>query len=83
MLISSCGQPVNEVKVGKLPIIIASHTCNLFQNYFKEAKTWCFFTQLYQNPTDCFVSERLLTLGADLKIRIGIGSQEKENFMYS
>ena len=82
MLISSCGQPVNEVKVGKLPIIIASHTCNLFQNYFKEAKT-LFFAQLYQNPTDCFASERLLTLGADLKIGISIGSQEKENFMYS
>ena len=28
---------MNEVRVGKLPII-ASYTCNLFENYFKGAK---------------------------------------------
>ena len=39
---------MNEVKVGKLPII-ASYICNLFQNYFKVAKicqTDCFMLQV-------------------------------------
>ena len=54
LLISSC--PVNEVKVGKIPTI-ASYTCNFFQNYFKGAKIWWLFAQLYKNPTDCFVLE--------------------------
>ena len=49
LLISSCS--VNEVKVGILPII-ASYSCNLFQNYFKGAKIWWLFAQLYKNPTD-------------------------------
>ena len=73
LLISTCS--VNEVKVRKL-LIIASYTCNLFQNYFKGAKIWWFFAQLYQNPTDYFVLE----VSTDrFQIRISIARQEKEN----
>ena len=49
LLISGCS--VNEVKVGILSII-ASYSCDLFQNYFKGAKIWWLFTQLYKNSTD-------------------------------
>ena len=45
---------MNEVKVGILPII-ASYTCNLFQNYFKGAKIWWIFARLYKNPTHHFM----------------------------
>ena len=33
-------------------LYIASYSCNLFQNYFKGAKLWWLFAQLYKNPTD-------------------------------
>ena len=52
LLVFSCS--VNEVgkkKVGTLPII-ASYSCNLFLKFFKGAKIWWLFAQLYKNPTD-------------------------------
>ena len=30
---------------------------NLFKNYFKGAKIWWLFAQLYKNSVDCFVLE--------------------------
>ena len=30
---------------------------NLFKNYFKSAKMWWLFAQLYKNSIDCFVLE--------------------------
>ena len=30
---------------------------NLFKNYFKGAKIWWLFAELYKNFIDCFVSE--------------------------
>ena len=30
---------------------------NLFKNYFKIAKIWWLFAELYKNFVDCFVSE--------------------------
>ena len=74
LLTFSC--PMNEVKVGKLPII-ACYTCNFISKYFKGAKIWWLFAQLYKNLLIvlCWKSRLLL----DFKIRIIIASQEKEN----
>ena len=77
MLISSCS--VNEVNVGILPII-TNYSCNLFQNYFKGAKIWWLFAQLYKNPTDYQPTLGWKSqLGVDFKIIISIVSQEKKN----
>ena len=50
---------MNEVRVGKLPIIklpiVGGYTFNLFQNYFKGVNIWWLFAQLYKNFTHCFV----------------------------
>ena len=72
---------MNKVRVGKLPIIklpiVAGHTSNLFQNYFKGV----IYGGSLLNCTKislivlCYKSR----LGVDLKIRISIASQEKEN----
>ena len=53
-LVSSC--PVNEVKVGKLPII-ASYTCKFISKLVQGTKIWSLFAELYKNPTDFFVME--------------------------
>ena len=78
MVISSCS--VNEAKVGILPIM-ASYSRNLFQSYFKGAKIWWLFAQLYKLPADyLFRVESLDRMGVDFKIVISsIASQEKEN----
>ena len=72
---------MNELKAGKLPII-ASYTilAILFQNYFKGAKIWWFFVQLYKNSTDCFGLE--VSTVSRFQNRICIASQEKENEIY-
>ena len=54
LLISIC--PI--LKVGKLHSIASSAIlANLFKNYFKGAKIWWLFAQLYKNFIDCFVLE--------------------------
>ena len=54
LLISIC--PI--LKVGKLHSIASSAIlANLFKNYFKGAKIWWLFAQLYKNLIDCFVLE--------------------------
>ena len=54
---------MNEVKVGKLPII-ASYTCNLFQNFFKGAKKWWLFAKLYKNSTTVQKFHCLFSVGS-------------------
>ena len=54
LLISICPM----FKSGKLPSIASSDIlANLFKNYFKGAKIWWLFAQLYKNFIDCFVLE--------------------------
>ena len=54
LLISICPM----FKSGKLPSIASSDIlANLFKNYFKGAKIWWLFAQLYKNLIDCFVLE--------------------------
>ena len=46
------------LKTGKMQSIPSSATRgNLFKNYFKGAKIWWLFAQLYKNLIDCFVLE--------------------------
>ena len=46
------------LKAGKMQSIASSATLgNLFKNYFKGAKIWWLFAQLYKNLIDCFVLE--------------------------
>ena len=46
------------LKAGKLNSIASSAIlANLFKNYFKGAKIWWLFAQLYKNLIDCFVLE--------------------------
>ena len=72
------------MKGWKITCNIASYTCNLFQYYFKGAKIWWLFAQLYKNPTSliilCWlgVLSNKSQLGVDFKIRISFASQEKE-----
>ena len=47
---------MNEIKVGKLPII-ANYVCNCISKLVQGAKIWWIFAQLYKHPTDCFVLE--------------------------
>ena len=45
-------------KAGKMQSIASSAILeNLFKNYFKGAKIWWLFAQLYKNLIDCFVLE--------------------------
>ena len=45
-------------KAGKMQSIASSAILeNLFKNYFKGAKIWWLFAELYKNFIDCFVSE--------------------------
>ena len=54
LLISICAM----LKAGKLNSIASSAIlANLFKNYFKGAKIWWLFAQLYKNFIDCFVLE--------------------------
>ena len=54
LLISICAM----LKAGKLNSIASSAIlANLFKNYFKGAKIWWLFAQLYKNLIDCFVLE--------------------------
>ena len=71
---------MNEVKVGKLPIysfILAI----LFHNYFKGAKIWWLFAQLYRNPTECFVLEGQ-TVSSRFQNRVCSPHQEKKIYIY-
>ena len=46
------------LKAGKMQSIASSAIlANLFKNYFKGAKIWWLFAQLYKNFIDCFVLE--------------------------
>ena len=46
------------LKAGKMQSIASSAIlANLFRNYFKGAKIWWLFAQLYKNFIDCFVLE--------------------------
>ena len=46
------------LKAGKMQSIASSAIlANLFKNYFKGAKIWWLFAQLYKNLIDCFVLE--------------------------
>ena len=54
LLISVCPM----LKAEKMQSIASSAIlANLYKNYFKGTKIWWFFTQLYKNSIDCFVSE--------------------------
>ena len=54
LLISICPM----LNAGKLHIIASCGILAvLFKNYFKGAKIWWFFAQLYKNSTHCFVLE--------------------------
>ena len=54
LLISIC--PI--LKTGKMQSIASSAILtNLFKNYFKGAKKWWLFAQLYKNFIDCVVLE--------------------------
>ena len=46
------------LKAGKVKSIASSAIlANVFKNYFKGAKIWWLFAQLYKNLIDCFVLE--------------------------
>ena len=45
--------------------------------YFKGAKIWCFFAQLYKNLTDCFVLK--VSTVCRFQNKVCIASQEKGN----
>ena len=54
LLISICPM----LKTGKMQSVPSSATLgNLFKNYFKGAKIWWLFAQLYKNLIDFFVLE--------------------------
>ena len=54
LLISIC----SVLKAGKMQSIASSALLiNLFKNYFRGAKIWWLFAQLYKNFIDCFVLE--------------------------
>ena len=54
LLISICPM----LKAGEMQSIAGSAIlANLFKNYFKGAKIWRLFAQLYKNFIDCFVLE--------------------------
>ena len=47
---------MNEVKVGKLPII-DSYTSNFISKLLQGGKIWRLFAQLFKNQSHCFVLE--------------------------
>ena len=54
LLISIC----SVLKAGKMQSIASSALLtNLFKNYFRGAKIWWLFAQLYKNFIDCFLLE--------------------------
>ena len=52
---------------------------NLFKNYFKSAKIWWLFAELYKNFIDCFVSEFSTFDTVDFKVESVLQSRRKEN----
>ena len=76
LLISIC--PI--LKVGKLHSIASSAIlANLFKNYFKGAKIWWLFAQLYKNSIDCFVLEvSTVDTVSRFQSRIFIATQDKK-----
>ena len=77
LLISICLM----LKIGKLPRQSSYILAILFKSYFKGAKIWWLFAQLYQNSTDCFVLEVMkVDTMRRFQNRICINeSQEKKN----
>ena len=77
VLISICPM----LKIWKLPIIASYILAILLKNYFKGAKIWWLFAQLYKNSTDCFVLEVLIvdTVSRFQNRICIIEDQEKEN----
>ena len=73
---------MNEVKVGKLPIIV-SYTCNFISKLLQGgAKIWWLFAQLYKNPTDCFVLDGpTVSVVPRFQNRVCSPHQEKERNM--
>ena len=74
---------MNEVKVGKLPII-ASYTCNFISKFLQGGQKYGGFLLnctkiplLSKNSTACFVLE--VSTMSRFQNRICIASQEKEN----
>ena len=76
LLISTCPM----LKVGKLNSIANSAILeSLLKNYFKDAKIWSLFGQLYKNSVDCFVLEvSTVDTVSRFQSRICIAIQEKE-----
>ena len=68
------------LKAGKLNSIASSAILeSLLKNYFKDAKIWWLFAQLYKNSVDCFVLEvSTVDTVSRFQIRICIAIQEKE-----
>ena len=77
VLISICPM----LKIWKLPIIASYILAILLKNYFKGAKIWWLFAQLYKSSTDCFVLEVLIvdTVSRFQNRICIIEDQEKEN----
>ena len=80
LLISIC----SVLKAGKMQSIASSALLiNLFKNYFRGAKIWWLFAQLYKNSIDCFVLEfSTVDTVSRFKSRICIAIQEKENEIF-